>query len=344
VEERIFMTNLKGKLPSPKGLIRKIFKNGKVIGLLLAILISIFSVFIIRTCIDIKTENANVVVQAKGISLEKQVLDDHVKTIEAKGYENVTYELNKIVETAEKNNVPRRNVNVTSRGNIEDGIKEAIVSRYDFYATYYKVQIDGNDYLFKNNSECEDFIHKINEYDSQEYTIETTKKIIYQETKEEDLSNIINTKKEAYEAEQARLRAEAEAKERARKAAEEKARREKEQSTTTAQSSSSGSYSLSDYQAYAKDLVINTYGWSEYDFECLVKLWNRESGWNPNSHNSSSGAHGIPQSLPASKMASEGADYYTNGYTQIRWGLKYIKGRYGSPSAAWAHSQGKGWY
>jgi hypothetical protein len=344
VEERIFMTNLKGKLPSPKGLIRKIFKNGKVIGLLLAILISIFSVFIIRTCIDIKTENANVVVQAKGISLEKQVLDDHVKTIEAKGYENVTYELNKIVETAEKNNVPRRNVNVTSRGNIEDRIKEAIVSRYDFYATYYKVQIDGNDYLFKNNSECEDFIHKINEYDSQEYTIETTKKIIYQETKEEDLSNIINTKKEAYEAEQARLRAEAEAKERARKAAEEKARCEKEQSTTTAQSSSSGSYSLSDYQAYAKDLVINTYGWSEYDFECLVKLWNRESGWNPNSHNSSSGAHGIPQSLPASKMASEGADYYTNGYTQIRWGLKYIKGRYGSPSAAWAHSQSKGWY
>ena len=338
------MTNLKGKLPSPKGLIRKIFKNGKVIGLLLTILISIFSVFIIRTCIDVKTENANVVVQAKGISLEKQVLDDHVKTIEAKGYENVTYELNKIVETVEKNNVPRRNVNVTSRGSAEDRIKEAIVSRYDFYATYYKVQIDGNDYLFKNNSECEDFIHKINEYDSQEYTIETTKKIIYQETKEEDLSNIINTKKEAYEAEQARLRAEAEAKERARKAAEEKARREKEQSTTTAQSSSSGSYSLSDYQAYAKDLVINTYGWSEYDFECLVKLWNRESGWNPNSHNSSSGAHGIPQSLPASKMASEGADYYTNGYTQIRWGLKYIKGRYGSPSAAWAHSQSKGWY
>ena len=338
------MTNLKGKLPSFKGLIRKIFKNGKVIGLLLAILISIFSVFIIRTCIDIKTENANVVVQAKGISLEKQVLDDHVKTIEAKGYENITYELNKIVETVEKNNVPRRNVNVTSRGNIEDRIKEAIVSRYDFYTTYYKVQIDGNDYLFKNNSECEDFIHKINEYDSQEYTIETTKKNIYQETKEEDLSNIINTKKEAYEAEQARLRAEAEAKERARKAAEEKARREKEQSTTTAQSSSSGSYSLSDYQAYAKDLVINTYGWSEYDFECLVKLWNRESGWNPNSHNSSSGAHGIPQSLPASKMASEGADYYTNGYTQIRWGLKYIKGRYGSPSAAWAHSQSKGWY
>ena len=338
------MTNLKGKFPSPKGLIRKIFKNGKVIGLLLTILISIFSVFIIRTYIDIKTENANVIVQAKGISLEKKVLDNHVKTIEANGYENVVYKLNKVVETMEKNNISKRSVNITSRGNIEDKIKETIVSRYDFYTTYYKVQIDGNDYLFKNNSECEDFIHKINEYDSQEYTIETTKKIIYQETKEEDLSNIINIKKEAYEAEQARLRAEEEAKEKARKEAEEKAKLEKEQSTTTAQSSSSGSYSLSDYQAYAKDLVINTYGWSEYDFECLVKLWDKESGWDPNSHNSSSGAHGIPQSLPASKMASEGADYYTNGYTQIRWGLKYIKGRYGSPSAAWAHSQSEGWY
>lgn len=332
------MTNLKGKLPSPKGLIRKVLKNGKVIGLLLTILISIFSIFIIRTIIDIKTENANAVVQAKGISIEQEILEEYVETIKAKGYEDVTYELNKVVEVAEKNNVPRQVP--TSRGGMSatDRIKEMIISRHDFYTTYYKVQIDGNDYLFKNNSECEDFIAKIKEYDNQEYSIETTKKMINQETKEEDLSAVINTKKEVYEAEQARLRAEAEAK----KKREEEARRqrEREQSTTTA--SSSGS--LSDYQTYAKNLVINTYGWSEYDFECLVKLWNRESGWNPNAHNKSSGAHGIPQSLPASKMASEGADYYTNGYTQIRWGLKYIQGRYGSPSAAWAHSQSKGWY
>lgn len=102
--------------------------------------------------------------------------------------------------------------------------------------------------------------------------------------------------------------------------------------------------SVNDYQNYAHDLVINTYGWSEHDFECLIKLWNRESGWRANAHNPSSGAHGIPQSLPASKMASEGADYYTNGYTQIRWGLKYIDGRYGTPSNAWAHSESHGWY
>lgn len=102
--------------------------------------------------------------------------------------------------------------------------------------------------------------------------------------------------------------------------------------------------SANDYQRYAHDLCINTYGWSENDFTNLVKLWNRESGWRPSAHNPSSGAHGIPQSLPASKMATEGADYYTNGYTQIRWGLKYIKGRYGTPSNAWAHSESYGWY
>lgn len=335
------MTNLKGKLPSFKGLIRKIFKNGKVISLLLTILISLFSVFIITTCIDLKTENANAIVQAEGLNFERKILDNHVKTIEAKGYENVTYELNKIVEIVKKNKMTEP-PKIKSRDdlNIKEKIKQQVISQYDFYATYYKVQIDEADYLFKNNSECEDFINKIKQYDKKEYTIETTKKFVYQETKEEDLLNIINKKKEAYEAEQARIKAEQEAK----RKAEEEARRKKELSTTTTKSSSSGSYSTSDYQSYARNLVLNTYGWSEYDFECLVKLWNRESNWNPNAHNKSSGAHGIPQSLPASKMASEGADYYTNGYTQIRWGLKYIKGRYGSPSAAWAHSQRTGWY
>lgn len=113
---------------------------------------------------------------------------------------------------------------------------------------------------------------------------------------------------------------------------------------TTSRSSSSVTTSTSSLQNYAHNLCINTYGWTENDFQCLVKLWNKESGWNPNAHNKSSGAHGIPQSLPASKMASEGADYYTNGETQIRWGLKYIKGRYGSPSNAWAFWQSHNWY
>lgn len=101
--------------------------------------------------------------------------------------------------------------------------------------------------------------------------------------------------------------------------------------------------SVAEYQAYAKERCL-AFGWSDNDFNCLVKLWNRESGWNPYAHNSRSGAYGIPQALPGSKMASSGSDYLTNYKTQINWGLNYIKSRYGSPSVAWNHSQTKGWY
>lgn len=80
------------------------------------------------------------------------------------------------------------------------------------------------------------------------------------------------------------------------------------------------------------------------EFDCLVALWNRESRWNVFANNSSSGAYGIPQALPGSKMASAGADWATNPDTQIRWGLGYIMGRYGSPCNAWGHSQSSGWY
>ena len=79
-------------------------------------------------------------------------------------------------------------------------------------------------------------------------------------------------------------------------------------------------------------------------FGCLDKLWNRESSWNPAARNPSSGAFGIPQSLPGSKMASAGADWQTNPLTQVRWGVDYIKRSYGSPCGAWAHSQATGWY
>lgn len=79
-------------------------------------------------------------------------------------------------------------------------------------------------------------------------------------------------------------------------------------------------------------------------FPCLNKLWTRESGWNYKARNPSSGAGGIPQALPANKMASAGSDWATNPATQIRWGLGYIKGRYGSPCNAWGHSEDVGWY
>ncbi|GAA1175750.1 hypothetical protein GCM10009584_16470 [Ornithinimicrobium humiphilum] len=90
--------------------------------------------------------------------------------------------------------------------------------------------------------------------------------------------------------------------------------------------------------------MLASYGWGDDQFGCLDALWQRESGWSHTATNPSSGAYGIPQSLPASKMASAGADWQTNPATQIRWGLGYISGRYGSPCNAWAHSQSVGWY
>lgn len=96
-------------------------------------------------------------------------------------------------------------------------------------------------------------------------------------------------------------------------------------------------------QAYAQGAVAAR-GWGAEQFDCLVPLWQKESGWRVNAMNSSSGAYGIPQSLPGSKMASAGADWETNAGTQIEWGLNYIRDRYGSPCGAWAKSQDSGWY
>lgn len=90
--------------------------------------------------------------------------------------------------------------------------------------------------------------------------------------------------------------------------------------------------------------LLSSYGWDSGQFPCLDALWNRESGWNPYAQNSSSGAYGIPQSLPGSKMASAGADWATNPETQIEWGLGYISLSYGSPCGAWSHSLSYGWY
>ncbi|MFC4020585.1 lytic transglycosylase domain-containing protein [Micromonospora sp. GCM10011542] len=85
-------------------------------------------------------------------------------------------------------------------------------------------------------------------------------------------------------------------------------------------------------------------GFGIEEFPCLDKLWTKESGWNYKARNSSSGAYGIPQALPGSKMGSVADDWETNPATQIKWGLGYIEGRYGSPCDAWAHSQSSGWY
>jgi hypothetical protein len=90
--------------------------------------------------------------------------------------------------------------------------------------------------------------------------------------------------------------------------------------------------------------MLGSYGWSSSQFSCLVSLWNQESGWNVYATNPSSGAYGIPQALPGSKMASAGPDWQTDAATQIRWGLTYIQSLYGSPCGAWAHEEADGWY
>jgi len=90
--------------------------------------------------------------------------------------------------------------------------------------------------------------------------------------------------------------------------------------------------------------MLGSYGWPSSQFSCLVSLWNVESGWNVTAANPSSGAYGIPQALPGSKMATAGPDWQTDAATQIRWGLGYIKSIYGSPCGAWAHEQADGWY
>jgi hypothetical protein len=85
-------------------------------------------------------------------------------------------------------------------------------------------------------------------------------------------------------------------------------------------------------------------GWGDDQFACLLQLWNEESGWRVNAQNVNSGAYGIPQALPGSKMGSVGADWQTNPATQITWGLNYIAGRYGTPCGAYNHKASSGWY
>lgn len=98
-----------------------------------------------------------------------------------------------------------------------------------------------------------------------------------------------------------------------------------------------------DPRAIAQAMLAD-YGWGSDQFSCLDSLWQRESNWNPQARNPYSGAYGIPQALPAHKMRVSGRDWRHNPVTQVRWGLRYIKSRYGTPCAAWAHFQRRNWY
>ena len=92
------------------------------------------------------------------------------------------------------------------------------------------------------------------------------------------------------------------------------------------------------------EAMLGSFGWSSSQFSCLYPLWEHESGWSVTAENPGTGAYGIPQAMPGAKMASAGPDWQTDAATQIRWGLEYIKGTYGSPCAAWGHEQATGWY
>jgi hypothetical protein len=137
--------------------------------------------------------------------------------------------------------------------------------------------------------------------------------------------------------------------------AQKKVATEQKKKTSSGTSSSSGGpvpytgdvpSSCNDYTGSRKTgcaLMLDA-GFKIDQFPCLDKLWKKESGWNYKASNSGSGAFGIPQALPGSKMAKFGDDWKTNPATQIKWGLDYIEGRYDTPCGAWGHSQDTGWY
>lgn len=133
--------------------------------------------------------------------------------------------------------------------------------------------------------------------------------------------------------------------ERARRADQEASRRRAERTESTPNfgpiPESCGDYSGN--RAIGCALLLD-YGFKLDQMPCLDKLWTRESGWNHKASNDSTGAYGIPQALPGSKMGSVADDWRTNPATQIKWGLNYIKNRYGTPCKAWQYFLDVGWY
>jgi hypothetical protein len=140
----------------------------------------------------------------------------------------------------------------------------------------------------------------------------------------------------AIAAEHARIKAEIAAA--AKKAAEERAAR--------ARAFANRGYEpgITDPKEIARQILNNKFGYGSNQFDCFDNIIMRESKWDINATNPSSGAYGIPQALPGSKMASEGSDWRTNPATQIIWGIKYMKDRYGSPCGAWGFKSSHGWY
>ncbi|MGI5480953.1 transglycosylase SLT domain-containing protein [Streptomyces lavendofoliae] len=143
-------------------------------------------------------------------------------------------------------------------------------------------------------------------------------------------------KKAAADAEAEKAKAEKAEQERKEREAEERASRDEVRSATTFATQSS--YSVAEVQAMARQMVPGD------QFQCFSNIVDHESTWNYRATNPSSGAYGLVQALPGSKMASAGADWQTNPATQIKWGLNYMNERYGSPCGAWSFWQANHWY
>ena len=101
---------------------------------------------------------------------------------------------------------------------------------------------------------------------------------------------------------------------------------------------------VTDPREMARQILKNKYGYGANQYACFNNIIIRESNWNISATNASSGAYGIPQALPGSKMASVASDWRTNPATQIIWGIQYMKSRYGSPCGAWGFKSSHGWY
>lgn len=139
------------------------------------------------------------------------------------------------------------------------------------------------------------------------------------------------------------LKAVEEAAAKARKEAAERAAREKARKELEARQQAIIANAVADPKSVAKLLMLD-HGWGATQFSCLDALWTKESGWNYRATNPYSGAYGIPQALPGSKMGTVASDWRSNPVTQIKWGLNYIGQIYGTPCGAWSHSQASGWY
>ncbi|MEU9151061.1 transglycosylase SLT domain-containing protein [Streptomyces sp. NPDC048417] len=126
--------------------------------------------------------------------------------------------------------------------------------------------------------------------------------------------------------------------EQAAKEAKERAEAKEAASRSTASFPVRSSYSVAQIQAMAQQMVASG------QYQCFSNIVSHESGWNYQAVNASSGAYGLFQALPGSKMSSVGADWQTNPATQIKWGLNYMNSRYGSPCEAWSFWQANSWY